>query len=189
MPQSQDAMTANTGKVLDPLEILKACGVHPGMRIADFGCGHGHFVYPAAKLVGDRGSVYAVDVQHDLLHTVESQAKSMGLLNIESVWADLEVLGATKIPNNLLDIVLLVNNHIGNEVQQKMLREAVRILRPGGYVLLIDWLSGNTVPFAPAISERVAKEDSLAHAHALGMRFIDEFRPSRYHYGLRLQKS
>jgi ubiquinone/menaquinone biosynthesis C-methylase UbiE len=189
MQHPQESLTPHNGKIFDPLEVLKACGIHAGMRVADFGCGHGHFVYPTAELVGNRGSVYAVDLQHELLGAIENHAKTLGLLNIELVWADLEALGATKIPNNLLDVVLLVNNHIDSTVQQKMLREAVRVLRPGGQVLLIDWLDGNTIPFAPAISERVKKEISLANAQSLGMRFIDEFRPSRYHYGLRLQKA
>lgn len=189
MHYPQPSVTANNGKIFDPLQVLKACGIHAGMRIADFGSGHGHFVIPAAELVGSRGSVYAVDLQHELLQTIESQAKSSGLLNIEPVWADLEVLGATKIPNNLLDVVLLMNNHVDGIVQQKMLREAVRVLRSGGFVYLVDWLDGNTVPFAPAISQRVSKETSLANAQSLGMKFVDEFRPSRYHYGLRLQKA
>lgn len=189
MQYPQQSVTAHNGKIFDPLQVLKACGVHAGMRIADFGSGHGHFAIPAAELVGSRGSVYAVDLQHELLHSIESQAKSLGLLNIETVWADLEVLGSTKIPNSLLDVVLLVNNHIDGAVQQKMLREAVRILRHGGFVYLVDWLGGNTVPFAPAIAQRVSKETSIANAQSLGMKFIDEFRPSRYHYGLRLQKS
>lgn len=189
MQQPMQSVTPLTGKVLDPLLVLKACGIHPGMRVADFGCGHGHFVIPAAELVGARGSVYAVDLQHELLKTIESQAKSAGLLNIEPIWADLEVLGATKIPNNLLDVVLFMNNHVDAEVQRKMLREAVRVLRQGGHVYLVDWLDGNTVPFAPAISERVPKETSIANAQTLGLHVVDEFRPSRYHYGLRLQKS
>ncbi len=183
------SITPNNGTVLDPLNVLKACGVHTGMRIADFGCGHGHFVIPAAKLVGNRGSVYAIDLQHELVKTIESNAKSASLINIEPIWADLEVLGATKIPNNVLDVVLLINNHVDAAVQRKMLREAVRVLRQGGQIFLFDWLDGNTVPFAPAITERVPKETAIANAQALGLRLVDEFRPSRYHYGLRLQKS
>lgn len=183
------SVTSLTGKVLDPLAVLQHVGVSSGMKIADFGCGHGHFIYPAAQLVGPRGSVYAVDLQHELLHALESQAKSQGIINVRTVWADLEKFSSTKIPNGIIDVVLLVNNHVDAATQAKFLREAVRILKRGGTVVLIDWLGGNTVPFAPAIVEQVSKETALVQAAALGLTLVDEFRPGRYHYGLRLQKA
>lgn len=183
-----ETITASTGKVIDPLAVLQACGLHPGMRVADFGCGHGHFSIPAAHIVGQRGSVYAIDLQHDLLKTVESFAKSESLANVEPVWADLEELGSTKIPNGLMDAVLMISNHINSETQHNMMREAARVLKKGGHVYLVEWLGGNTVPFAPAIAERVSKEATIANAHNVGLSVVDEFRPGRYHYGLRLQK-
>lgn len=178
----------NTQSTIDPLAILKYVNIWSSARVADFGCGHGHFVFPAAKLAGERGSVFAIDLQHELLNSIESRAKTEGLLNIKTIWADLEKLGATKIPNESIDFVLFVNNQVDAATQQKMLREATRIARSGGVVLIIDWISGNTVPLAPAITERVAKEVSIVNAQGAGLFFVDEFFPSRYHYGLRFHK-
>lgn len=178
----------NTQQTFDPLAILKSVGVGPTTRVADFGCGHGHFVFPAAKLVGERGSVFAIDLQHELLLAIESRAKTEGLMNIKTIWADLEKIGSTKIPDESVDIVLLVNNHIDSMAQQKMLREAVRIAKSGGAILIIDWLGGNTIPLAPAVTERVAKEAAIVNAQGAGLFFVDEFSPSRYHYGLIFHK-
>lgn len=181
-------ITKPTGQVLDPTAILQALGIRQNMRLADFGCGHGHFVFPAARLVGERGSVFAIDLQHELLEAVDHEAKDKGLMNVRPVWADLEVVGSTKIPDAVVDMVFLINNHVDSTAQSKMFGEAVRILKPGGKCVVIDWLDGNTIPFAPAVAERVAKTDSIKNAHRAGLVLFDEFRPGRYHYGLRFAK-
>jgi ubiquinone/menaquinone biosynthesis C-methylase UbiE len=186
--QIQTQATPQTGAVLDPLEVLKACGVRDGMRIADFGCGRGHFTMPAAELVGPRGSVYAIDLQEALVHALESQAKFSGHLNIHPVWADLETSNTGKIPSGLLDMVFLISNHVSSDAQKKMMQEAIRVLKKGAQVIVIDWLPGNTIPFAPATLPRVAKDLSIANGQTLGLQLVDEFRPGRYHYGLRFQK-
>lgn len=182
------APPTHTAISLDPLDVLHAVGVSAGMRVADFGCGHGHFVFPAAKLVGERGSVFAIDLQSDLVHAIASRAQTEGLMQVKPIWADLEQRGSTHLPDGVVDMVLIINNHINAEAQQKMLREAVRILKSGGECVVIDWLTSNAVPFAPAIVERVEKNAAIINAHTAGLQVVDEFRPSRYHYGLRFKK-
>ena len=49
-------------RFLDPVQILPYAGIERGMVIADFGCGNGYYPVAAGKLVGDQGTVYAVDV-------------------------------------------------------------------------------------------------------------------------------
>ncbi|MCX6780637.1 MAG: class I SAM-dependent methyltransferase [Candidatus Magasanikbacteria bacterium] len=187
--QTQDSATPHTGAVLDPISVLKSCGIRAGMRIADFGSGRGHFALPAAKMVGPRGSVYAVDLQKELVHALDSQAKFSGLENVSSVWADLEEYNTTKIPSNLLDVVLLISNHVSAEAQMKMMREAGRVLKKGALLIIVDWLPGNTIPFPQKSLTRIPKEVAIANAQTVGFQFVDEFRPGRYHYGLRFQKA
>ncbi len=190
MIRTTHTFTPIGGKVLDPQRILRAVGVSRGMSVGDFGCGHnGHFVFPAARLVGTDGYVHAVDIQSNVAQTIDSLAKSDGLTNIFSIVADAEKMGATKIPASTLDIVLLINNQVDAVAHNNMLREALRAVRAAGHIIVIDWLGGNTVPFAPAIEERVDKDVVLRSAQGLGLRFVDEFRPGRYHYGLRFQKT
>lgn len=188
MHQLREKLTTAPAHVLNPREVLQGCGIRDGMHLADFGCGSGQFTIPAAHLVGLRGSVRAVDIRPDVLAAVDSHAKSEGLANVEPICADLERYGATNIDEAMLDAVLMFSNQINSEVQHGMLREAARVLKKGGTVFLIDWLDGNTIPFAPAISARVSRETSIANAHSVGLTVVDEFRPGRYHYGLKLQK-
>ena len=83
-------------ELLDPMEILGRLGVTTGSIVADLGCGGaGHFVIPAAKLVGHKTNVYAVDIQKIVLASVASIGRLEGISNIKTVWSDIERLGAT----------------------------------------------------------------------------------------------
>lgn len=183
------SLTALSGSVLDPYAILKSLGIRRGMRIADFGCGNGHFTFAAARLVGENGSVYAIDLQRDVLNAIHHEALSQRLANIKTLWADTEAYEGTRIPSDSLDAVFIFSNHVDAEQQSLMLREAARVVRPGGQVLVMDWLDGTTVPFAPAIQFRVPKEISIINGESHDLHFVDEFRPGRYHYGLRFAKA
>ena len=188
MQHLRQSLTVSAEKVLDPHDVLIGCGLQSGMHIADFGCGNGQFTIPAAHIVGARGSVRAIDLNADVLRGVDSQAKSDGLANVEIITADLENYGSTNIAEGILDAVLMISNHSNSEAQHNMMREASRILKKGGKIFLIEWLDGNTIPFAPAISARVSRETTIVNANSLGLTVVDEFRPGRYHDGLKLQK-
>ncbi|MCX6779720.1 MAG: hypothetical protein NT034_00885 [Candidatus Magasanikbacteria bacterium] len=63
--------------LIDPFEIFQKVGLSSGMRVADMGCGRtGHFVLPAARVVGEKGLVYAVDILKDVLQSLGSWVKS-----------------------------------------------------------------------------------------------------------------
>src|SRR3989338_1625028 len=95
-------------ELLDPNALLNRVGLRAGMRVADLGCGvTGHYIIPAARIVGGEGRAYAVDIQKPVLAAVESRAKLEGLSNIEYVWSDIERVGATRIDPGTLDVVLI----------------------------------------------------------------------------------
>jgi ubiquinone/menaquinone biosynthesis C-methylase UbiE len=171
-----------------PLEVLKALGIKEKDRVADFGAGTGHFTFAAAQIVGEKGLVYAIEMQESLVTAITHEAQSHSLHNVHAVHADASVVGATKIPPHVLDVVLLINNHVSKKIQHDMLKEAVRITKSMGEIVVIDWLGGATVPFAPAITDRVSKADTIQNAQHEGLYVVDEFRPGRYHYGLRFRK-
>src|SRR3989338_11597175 len=96
-------------ELLDPEEIFKHIELKGGQRVADLGCGGaGHFVLPAAQKVGSLGTVYAVDILKSVLQTVASKARLEGVANVKTVWSNLELPGATKIPKESLDAAFLI---------------------------------------------------------------------------------
>jgi ubiquinone/menaquinone biosynthesis C-methylase UbiE len=178
-----------TAKLLDPQQLLeKELSLQFGHQVADMGCGGaGYFTLPAARLVGSRGKVYAVDILKSALAGVVSKAKLENILNIECVWSDIERVGATKIPPESLDDALLVNIMFQSRKNEEMLREAYRLLKLGGKLLVVDWKVEPT-PFGPPVSNRLPPQTIKQLAMKIGLTVVKEFEAGPYHYGFVLVK-
>ena len=94
---------------LHPSVVTQYLEILPGMRIADFGCGSGHWAVVLARAVGPSGKVFAVDVQESALETTRAQARQAHLANIETIRANVEVLGATALKDATVDAVMISN--------------------------------------------------------------------------------
>lgn len=154
------------------------------MRVADFCCGSsGHFVFPLSKLVGEEGEVYAVDILKSALNGIEGRAKLEGVANINIIWSDVEKYGATKIEAESLDFASFIND----EPKPTMLKEAARLLKAGGVLLIVDWTM-ELVAFGPPPEKRVGPEVYKEVIPPLGFSLKEQFIAGPYHYGLVFEK-
>lgn len=171
-------------ELLDPMEILGRLGVTTGSIVADLGCGGaGHFTIPAAKLVGHKINVYAVDVQKSVLASVSSIGRLEGISNIKTVWADLETLGSTNIPKSSLDYGMIINMLFQSKKQKEVLQEAIRLVKSGGKIMVLDWKHGHP-NFGPEDKDRVDSEKIKKIAKDLKLKLVSEFEAGTYHFGL-----
>ncbi len=179
-----DKTPVTRGELIDADFILEKAGVGPKMKVADLGCGAaGYFVIPAAKLVGPQGISYAVDIQKSALDGVKNNAKVEGVSNVELIWTNLEIVGAAKIPSNSLDVALLINTLNQSKKHGEIMREALRLLKVGGTLLVADWKKVGT-PFGPSLAERIDPEKVKATALSLGFKLVESFDAGPYHFGL-----
>ncbi len=183
-------MTTNTKipgatQLLDPAKILAdELELSAGDQVADLGCGAaGYFTLQAAKLVGTQGHIWAVDVLKSVLASVASRAKIEGLGNITTVWSNLEVYGATKLHDGALDAAIVNNVLHQNSDPEKILKEAFRLLKTGGKLLVVEWKTGR-FPLGPAAQEKVPLDLVKTLGRSLGLKELKQFDPSPYHYGL-----
>lgn len=123
----------------DPTKNIEQFGLTLGQSVADFGSGSGHYVISCAKVVGDAGHVYAVDIQKDLLGKVKNEASKLGLSNIDIVWGDLEKERGSKLRDQSVDAVIISNLMFQMTDKKPVAVEAFRITKEGGSLLLIDW--------------------------------------------------
>ncbi len=173
--------------VSDPIKNIDSLGLDKGMQVADFGAGAGFYALLAARAVGEKGKVYAVDIQKDLLARLKNQAGKEHVLNIEIIWGDLEVVGGTKLRDASVDRVLIANILFQVEKKENLAKEALRILKVDGKVLLIDWKDsfGGLGPHQKDIfTAAKAKEIFLA----AGFVFDREIPAGDHHYGLVFKK-
>jgi ubiquinone/menaquinone biosynthesis C-methylase UbiE len=171
-------------KLLDVNLLLTKAGVEEGMKIADLGCGStGHFVFPASKMVGKKGIVYAVDILKTVLESVTRRAKAENISNMKIVWSNVEILGATKIESNSLDMVFLINTLYQSHKRIEIIREGVRMLKKGGKLIIVEW-KNISLPFGPPSEERVRLDVLKAALPKIGLDLEEEFFAGQYHYGL-----
>jgi len=115
-------------------EILKRTGVREGQVALDFGCGSGNYAIPAAKIVGDKGKVYALDKDEYKLRELARRAKSDGLNNIETIETGGELNSG--LDDSSLDVVLLYDIFwyfpVTDPRLARLLKEAYRVLRDDG---------------------------------------------------------
>ena len=171
--------------LLDANFILTKAQVGEKTKLADLGCGSsGHFVFPAAALVGKKkGVVYAVDILRTVLETIEKRARAENLTNIKTIWSNLEIFGATKIESGSLDVALLINTLYQSHKRAEILRESIRLLKKAGRLMVVEWKNA-AAPFGPPTEERVKKELLDNGARKLGLHLEEEFIAGQYHYGL-----
>jgi ubiquinone/menaquinone biosynthesis C-methylase UbiE len=170
--------------LLDAYFILEKAKIGDKMKIADFGCGSlGHFLFPAASIVGKNGRVYAVDILKTSLETIVRRAKVENYQNIQTVWSDLEIFNATKIETGSIDVGLLINTLYHSRKRVDMLRECIRMIKKGGKLIVVEW-SNMALPFGPSPEARVKKELLENVAGRLGLHLEAEFEAGHYHYGL-----
>src|SRR5206468_4913790 len=86
--------------------LLPALKVKPGETAADIGAGTGYYTRRLAKLVGEKGTVYAVDIQPEMLELLTNKMAELNIHNVKPV------LGTTtdpKLPVAAIDLILLVD--------------------------------------------------------------------------------
>ncbi|MFH1744784.1 MAG: methyltransferase domain-containing protein [bacterium] len=170
--------------LLDSRLILDKAKIKEGARVAELGCGgHGHFVFSSADRVGRSGTVYAIDILKNSLESLEKRARQENYKNIKTILSDLEIFGATKIESGSLDVALLINTLHMSVKRAEVVREAVRMLKRGGKLVVVEWKESSS-PFGPDANQRVNKENLEKVMAKIGLRLEEDFPAGQYHYGL-----
>jgi len=136
-----------------------------GMRVLDLGCGSGRDVYVLAQLVGATGFVVGVDMTEEQLAVAERHrqwhAAQFGYANVELRHGYIERLGELGLADGSFDVI--VSNCVINLVPDKaaVLREAFRLLKPGGELYFSDVYADRRVP-------REVATDPVLYGECLG---------------------
>lgn len=175
----------------DPESIVANFGLVAGQEIADFGSGIGPYALACAKIVGQTGKVYAVDIQKDILERLKNDAQKLGLNNVEIIWGDIESAGGVKLKDESLDAIILANALFQAEDKVGVVKEMHRLLRTRGRVFLIDWRD-SFGGLGPKPTDVLVPEKAEELFSTNGFEKINssagEFSAGDHHYGLIFSK-
>lgn len=171
----------------DPKRNIEQFNLEEGMDVADFGAGAGYLAVEAAEVVGEKGKVYVIDIQRDLLTKSKHYAKEHHLDSIVFIHGDLEKEKGSTLPYESMDAVIISNLLFQVENKTAVLHEANRILKKGGRILVVDWREsyGGVGPQP----EHVLPESGMRTlAENEGFTHIADIDAGSYHYGLIFRK-
>jgi SAM-dependent methyltransferase len=167
----------------DAEAVLRTLGLRPNSGdVVDFGCGYGTFAIPAAGIT--RGTVHAFDIDPVMVSATQARAEVEGRANVVAGRRDLMAEG-TGLPNDSIGYAMLFNI-LHCEQPGVLLREAWRVLAPGGALAVMHWNFDPSTPRGPSMSIRPRPEQCRAWALEAGFQAQKpqpvDLRP--YHYGL-----
>ena len=116
--------------------IVKALGLRRGMSVADIGAGTGLFTPMFAEAVGERGTVYAVDIVPEFVKHIEQRAAAARMNHVRAV---LCTDRSVELPPNSVDLAFICDTYHHFEFPQSSMKSLHRALRRGGQVVLIDF--------------------------------------------------
>ncbi len=162
----------------DPEKILTQIGLKPGMVFVDLGCGEGYFALPAARMVGPKGKVIAVDINKSAIARLRQQADAEGL---RQLIAEVKAAEETAACEGCADVVFFgIDLHdFANPVQ--VILNAKVMLRPSGRLVDLDW-KAESMQFGPPLEKRfsVIKARRLIESVGFHVSSVEEVGP--YHY-------
>lgn len=119
-------------------ELVDSLGVRPGMKILDLGCGDGTTAVPAAEY---GAAVLGVDIAQNLVAAGNARAELAGLENLRFQQGDASNLA--ELEDESFGLVVSIFGAMFAPRPDDVAREMVRVTRPGGRIVMGNWIPGD----------------------------------------------
>jgi len=167
-----------------PMTVARAGNIRSGHTVVDFLAGHqGTMTFPAASLAGSRGIVYAVDLRPTALQAIKGRCELGHAGNIEVVHGHLERVGGVPLTDQIADTVFLVDALSLLENRLEVVREAIRLLKSGGILMVVDWHPFGDARQGPDVGRRLSEQEARSLCLVNALQYEGTFDAGDYHYG------
>ena len=163
----------------DAPAILSQIGLKPGDTLADIGSGDGYFSIPAAKMVGKSGKIYSLDFSAENIGDLEAAAKAAAISNIQTAIGEAE---KTVLCHGCADVVLMANVLHDFADPLAALKNARRMLKPGGRLADLDWKKEERQLHGPPFAIRFDQARATSLLEEAGFKVTSSTLVGPFHY-------
>jgi len=150
-----------------PDKLIQRSGVKKGMQVLEVGCGSGAFTTFVARAIGEKGKVYALDIQEKMLEQLKNKLLKPDNRDIKNI--EMINKSAYELPfeNNSIDLVYMVTVLPEIPDRNRALLEIKRVLKPGGILAITELLPDPDYPLK-STTIRLGREAGFSLDKALG---------------------
>jgi ubiquinone/menaquinone biosynthesis C-methylase UbiE len=165
-------------RIQPPEQLIERSGIKKGMRVLDLGCGSGAFTPFIARVVGEKGKVYAFDIQADMLRQLENKLarpENKDIKNIKLIEGN-----AYELPfeDGSIDLVNMVTVLQEIPDRKRALQQVKRVLKPGGFLAVTELFPDPDYPW---------KSTTIKLGEGAGF-VVDEVSGNFFNYTVRFKK-
>lgn len=151
--------------------------VSPSATIADIGAGTGYYTFKLAPKV-PQGKVYAVEIQDEMIQAINERKKKLKNANVQAVKGG---INSPNLPENAIDLAIMVDVYHELEYPVEMLRSIRRSLKKDGKLLLIEYKGEDpAVAIRPLHKTTVAQLSKELGANGFKLDYDGEFMPIQH---------
>jgi ubiquinone/menaquinone biosynthesis C-methylase UbiE len=162
----------------DPETALDVLKIKKGATVADIGAGTGYITMRLVKRVGASGTVYANDVQPEMLQILQRRVDRAKVTNVVLVQGTLD---DPRLPQETIDLELLVDVYHEFSQPQAMLRGLRAALKPGGRLVLLEYRKEDpAIPIKPEHKMSVKEAKMEVEAEGFKLADVDESLPRQH---------
>ncbi|MTI79462.1 MAG: class I SAM-dependent methyltransferase [Firmicutes bacterium] len=172
-------------KILPPEKVLQHFGIQEGWSVADIGCGVGYFSLPISSMLGENGTLYALDIEDVMVQETQKRAEAKGRKNIISLQSKENIL---PLDSDILDAALMVFLYHELKQPELFIEEVLRVLKVDGLLYIVDWKKKKTDK-GPPVDHRISEEEVTSTLKQNGFIVEEVIDLSDALYGVRAIKN
>ena len=168
--------------LVDPDLVFGEFRLGGGITFLDLGCGRGEYAIVAAKIIGDEGCVYAVDLWEQGIALLREEVVTSGINNLKPMVADAGEM--ISIKDKSVDMCLMAtvfHDLVLADTAEGVLVEVVRVLKKNGLLAIIEFEKVEGPP-GPPISSRLAPEEIEEKVTPHGFEMVKVTSAGTYNY-------
>jgi SAM-dependent methyltransferase len=160
-----------------PQQVIDALDLKPTDVVADMGAGTGYFSFRISPKV-PQGKVLAVDIQPEMIDIMNFLKKENNITNVEPILASVT---KPNLPDDTVDLALMVDAYHEFEYPREVMEGVVRSLKPGGRVVLVEYRRENPLIPIKAL-HKMSQNQARKEMKAVGLRWLEtkNFLPQQH---------